>query len=322
MKCEYTWKLVQRSLQQNLQVMLLYVLDSSGSSPGRQGFFMAINEAGETSGSIGGGMMEHKFVEMAREKLRTTGDRTLVRRQIHNKEAVQDRSGMICSGEQTIFLYRFSDCDLSVVNKVINILELNRNGTLALSPLGISFENSIPEKDNELVYRSESDWVYREKLGYKNYISIIGGGHCALALSRVMANMDFYVRVYDDRSDLKTMEENLFAHEKHLIDNYGELGARIKEENNHYAVVMTVGYRTDDQALRAIMFKDFKFLGLLGSASKTSEMIKNYRKEGMDPLILQRIHTPVGLAIRSQTPEEIAISIAAQIIMVKNGAPT
>src|SRR5258705_9297852 len=110
MKAHLTWELILESLQQNIPVMLLYVLESSGSSPGRQGFFMAVNANGEMEGSIGGGMMEHKFVEMAREKLKAQGTRdkeqgTSLKKQVHDKSATKNQSGMICSGEQTILLY-------------------------------------------------------------------------------------------------------------------------------------------------------------------------------------------------------------------------
>lgn len=65
-----TWQLIQYSLQQKIEVMLLYVLESKGSSPGRQGFMMTVNANGEISGSLGGGIMEHKFVELAKSKLK------------------------------------------------------------------------------------------------------------------------------------------------------------------------------------------------------------------------------------------------------------
>ena len=66
-----TWNLIWQSLERTVPVMLLYVLESKGSSPGRRGFFMAVNAKGEMEGSIGGGIMEHKFVELAKERLRT-----------------------------------------------------------------------------------------------------------------------------------------------------------------------------------------------------------------------------------------------------------
>jgi xanthine dehydrogenase accessory factor len=81
---------------------------------------------------------------------------------------------------------------------------------------------------------------------------------------------------------------------------------------------MTFGYRTDDIALRAVFNTDFGYTGVLGSAAKMKKLFSEYGKQGFDETKLNRIHTPVGLPIRSQTPEEIAISIAAQIIKEKN----
>jgi xanthine dehydrogenase accessory factor len=315
------WKLILESLQQNIPMMLLYVLESSGSSPGRQGFFMAVSENGEMEGSIGGGIMEHKFVEMAKERLQATSRKpqaTDIRKQIHDKSAAKDQSGMICSGEQTILLYPVQQKDESHVQNFISSLEENKNGTLTLSPKGIEFENAVPEKDFEFKLKTEDNWLYKEKTGYKNQLFIIGGGHCALAFSKLMSQMDFYIRVYDEREDLKTMVENEFAHEKHVVDNYSALKEIIPTGNAHYIVLMTFGYRTDDIALRALLNKEFKYLGLLGSRSKIEKMFDDYRKEGIEEKYLQRIHTPIGLPIKSQTPEEIAVSIAAEIIKVKN----
>src|SRR5437868_960925 len=104
------------SLEQDIPAMLLYVVESNGSSPGRQGFFMAINAKGRMEGSIGGGIMEHKFVEMAKDRLGSgdwsteyragsTEPGSLIRKQVHDKSAKKNQSGMICSGEQTILLY-------------------------------------------------------------------------------------------------------------------------------------------------------------------------------------------------------------------------
>ena len=100
------WQLIHKSLVQNIPVMLLYVLQSKGSSPGRQGFFMAVNKQGEMEGSIGGGIMEHKFVEMAKERLQDSNEKekeTVIKKQFHDKSATKNQSGMICSGEQTNF---------------------------------------------------------------------------------------------------------------------------------------------------------------------------------------------------------------------------
>jgi xanthine dehydrogenase accessory factor len=312
------WKLVADSLQQHIPVMLLYVLESSGSSPGRQGFFMAVNANEEMGGSIGGGIMEHKFVEMAKEKLKAGSQESGVRKQVHDKSAVKNQSGMICSGEQTILLYAVQEKDAVPIQNIIVSLEKNKNGTLTLSPEGIRFSNDTPVKDFEFSLRSEEDWLYKEKNGYKNQLFIIGGGHCAFAFSKLMSQMDFYIRIYDERRDLKTMMENDFAHEKKVVAGYTALNELIPSGNNHYVVIMTFGYRTDDIALRALLNKEFSYLGLLGSRSKIEKMFDDYRKDGISENLLKRIHTPIGLPIKSQTPEEIAVSIAAEIIQVKN----
>jgi xanthine dehydrogenase accessory factor len=272
-------------------------------------------------GSIGGGIMEYKFVEMAKEKLRITGEEpgaTDIKKQYHDKSAKKDQSGMICSGEQTILLYHAKEKDKKTVHRLLASLEKYENATLMLSPNGMSFEEEIPVADFEYVYNSEDDWLYREKTGYKNQLMIIGGGHCALALSALMRSMDFYIRVFDERKELKTMVENEAAHEKHFVNDYAALKERITGGNNCYAVIMTFGYRSDDIALRALLGKDFRYLGLLGSKTKIEKMFAEYRAEGIEEKLLQPVYTPIGLQIKSQTPEEIAVSIAAEIIKVKN----
>ena len=79
-----------------------------------------------------------------------------------------------------------------------------------------------------------------------------------------------------------------------------------------------MGYRSDDIALKALLNKQFRFLGVLGSQSKIKKMMDEYEKDGTKKEFIQTIHAPAGLAIKSQTPEEIAVSIAAQIIQIKN----
>lgn len=316
------WRLIHKSLVQKIPVMLLYVLESKGSSPGRQGFFMAVNSNGEMAGSIGGGIMEHKFVETAKEKIqgaRNKAQGVSIKKQIHDKSAAKNQSGMICSGEQTNFLYQMHGENLKNVEEIIQCLEQSKNGLLKLSPAGFSFTTDVELRENfHFEFQSEESWVYRERLGYKNRLFIIGGGHCALAFSKVMSMMDFYIHLFDDRKELNTFQENNFVHQKTIVNDYSELNDLIPPNENHYVAVMTCGYRTDDVAIRALLQKEFAYFGVLGSANKIAKMFADYRKEGIAEKDLQKIHAPVGLPVNSQTPEEIAISIAAEIILTKN----
>lgn len=314
-----TWKFIRSSLHEQVPVMLLYVLESRGSSPGRGGFCMAVNAKGEMEGSIGGGIMEHKWVEVAKEWLREgNAPESFVKKQFHRRSAERDQSGMICSGEQTILLFPLPSSFIGEIDSLLQAAERSEPGILQLAPGRLKFIPGGLLEENELEYVNENEWTFREPTGPRFYLSIIGGGHCSLALSQLFSGMDCYIRVFDDRPDLKTLNENPYADETRILSSYLELAQALPVLPRHYVVVMTFGYRTDDLVLRALYPREFTYLGLLGSANKIAMMMEAYEKENFDPAWLKKIHAPIGLPIHSQTPEEIAISIAAEIIREKN----
>ena len=341
--------------------MLLQVVESVGSSPGRVGFRMAVvldekdgkNEVKTLFGSIGGGIMEQKLVALAVTRLREGRGKAFFKRQIHRKDAPNEQSGMICSGEQTVFFYPFKASDLDVVEQIEAFLIQNKQnkghsvgnteGVLFLSESGIEFVSDIQnlsdwlrsavqnvrslttfEKLSNLnldFKNGVTHWkraVYVEKMNVKNHLYIIGGGHCALALSRQMRLLtDFRIHLFDDRVDLNTFLENDAAHEKMVID-YAKIADIIPEGSTIYVVLMTIGYRSDAEILRGLFSKKLKYLGMLGSRSKVETLLKDLENEGFSVDFLAKIHAPIGLDIKSRTPEEIAVSIAAEIIKVKN----
>ena len=309
------WHFLLKHINRSQPVILLCVLDSHGSSPGRQGFKMAVT-SDEIFGSIGGGIMEYKFVEMAREKLLSNSMNPLIRKQIHNKSAKMNQSGMICSGEQTIALFQLSIDHSNTIERIISCIEANNYGLLKISNKEFSFFEN--ESENYFQMKSAEDWQFRETIGYKNHLYIIGGGHCALALSKIMSQMDFIIHLYDDRKDLNTFVQNTFVNEKKEISDYSVLKDLIPSGNQIYIVIMTFGYRTDDIALRSLIDNDFKYLGVLGSQSKMEKMFEEWRRDNLSEEKLNKLYAPIGVPIHSQTPEEIAVSIAAEIISVKN----
>jgi xanthine dehydrogenase accessory factor len=174
------------------------------------------------------------------------------------------------------------------------------------------------EFDFRFKKNGENEFIYEEKIGFKNKLFIVGGGHCALALSELASKMDFYILLFDDRADLNTLAKNKFAHEKKIIESYDQIGEFIPDGNNVYVVVMTLGYKFDEIVIRKLIDKDFKYFGVLGSRAKMKILLKNLENENFPKEKLKQIRTPVGLPINSQTPEEIAVSIAAEIILCKN----
>lgn len=272
-------------------------------------------------GSIGGGIMEHKFVELAKEKLILVSVDPLIRKQFHSKTPGKDQSGMVCSGDQTIVLFQLNERHIDTVERIMSSLLQNQNGLLKISPDDFSFSNFLvdgPDKNFEM--QSETNWKYTEVTGYRNHLYIIGGGHCSLAFSRIMRDLGFYIHVYDERKELNTISVNTFAHEITIVENYASLTDLIPSGKNNYVVIMTFGYRTDDLALRSLIKKDFSYLGVLGSNSKINKMFEEWRRDQLPEDKLEKLHAPIGLKIFSHTPEEIAISIAAEIIAVKNGS--
>jgi xanthine dehydrogenase accessory factor len=309
------WQLAAVSLQAGQPVALLCVLTSEGSSPGRQGFKMAVT-ANSMAGSIGGGIMEHKFVELARALLAEAGSAPVLRRQIHRKEAPADRSGMICSGEQQLLVYPLSEADLPAVLHIVDLLPQAGTSRLRLSAAGLSVTaDAAPEP--HYTFRDGSDWAYSEKLGFRDQATIVGGGHVALALSRVLAALDFDLTVLDDRPNLNTHQHNPYAHTKRTV-TYEQLPQEIPAGPHQYVILMTFGYRSDLVALRALLHHPVRYLGVMGSQAKITELLVTLRAEGVAEETLARVHAPIGLPINSRTPEEIAISIAAELIRERN----
>ena len=330
-------KFIETYLEQNQRVVLMIVAESSGSSPGRQGFKMAVAEDGTLFGSIGGGIMEVNLVEIAKEFIILTDEKALetfrhpfvfMKNQVHRK-VEELSSGMICSGNQWVIFFKINPSNLANIQSIKDllakhnqsILEVSERGLRLITPEMTDFDSFWALNGQYLFGGVFNDWGYLEKIGFKqNNLFIIGGGHCALALSELMSKMDFHISLFDDRPNLNTLEKNKFAHSKTIIESYKNIGEFIESGENNYVVVMTLGYKFDEIVIRQLFDKTFKYFGVLGSKSKMRTLFRNLESEGFDKDRLAKIHTPIGLPINSHTPEEIAVSIAAEIIAVKNKA--
>lgn len=318
------WRFVQTSLDAVHRAVLLVVADSSGSSPGRAGYKMAVAANGELSGSIGGGIMEVQLVEKAKALLSepgavATGSRAAgIVKQVHQKHS-PNASGMICSGRQTVIFKQLTRHDAETVNSIIESQHAKKPTTFEISNLRFQIVENKQDNSRRYFSRSnEMDFVYQEKLGSVNELSIIGGGHCALALSELMSKLDFRVSIFDDRPELNTIEKNEFADRVELIDSYKSIAKHVPDGDDIYVVVMTVGYLSDSVVIRQLIDRPVKYFGVLGSKAKIATLVRELRDEGIDAEKLARIRAPIGLPINSHTPEEIAVSIAAEIIAVKN----
>jgi xanthine dehydrogenase accessory factor len=312
------WKKACAAVSQNNAVILLTVVQTTGSAPGKTGFKMLVAESGEIQGSIGGGNTEFIMAEQAKHMLKTGEKSAFIRHFEHREDAGEKSSGMICSGENTIAVMALSSDQKDLVAQIHENSVHNTPCRLSITSRGLDLKEYDRAADDFLFTESpDGTWRYEENINIRDILYIIGGGHVGLALSKVSTIAGFYTIVLDDRKDLNTMQENRYAQEKILLD-YDRVDEYIQEGDHAYAVIMTAGHRADKRVLEILVNKSFKYLGMIASKRKRDEIYDTLMEAGIRKEQLQRVHSPIGLPINSITPEEIAISIIAEMIKVKN----
>ena len=312
------WTFVKSKLENNIPVMLLTVADSFKSSPGRAGFKLALAKDENLIGTIGGGIMEYEMLTLAKENFNDDEEKTFLKILHHNPKSPKDKSGLICGGTQAIVFSKILPEHKNKIAKQLQNTVERKKSLMILSSGGLDFDiTRWNENRHSFFYKSDENWRYEENSGEPDIVYIIGGGHVGLAVSRVMATLDFYVITFDKRKDVFTMKNNSYAHKK-IITEYEKVGDYVEEGDNSYVVVVTSEYSTDKAAIKAVINKNVKYLGLMGSVSKIQKIFSELKNEGVDPKLLEKIHTPIGLEIKAESPEEIGISIAAEIIDIKH----
>jgi xanthine dehydrogenase accessory factor len=310
------WQHILTKLQDNQTVYLLTVIENSGSSPGRKGFKMMVAKDGFIFGSIGGGIMEFNLVEECLQLLNLEKKTIFIKKQIH-KGKIKDGSGMICSGKQTVVFHPLDKNNIADIKSVVTALKNNTQGIVHLSPTSFTFIDKATDCRFKYEINSLENWFFEEQISYKETLYIVGGGHVSLAVTETFVKLGFHVIVLDNRPSLNTFVNNSLANEKKIID-YEFINNYIQKESTTYIIIMTNSYTDDQLVLSKVIRNNYNFVGVLGSKAKLKTMWQVLLKQGFTQQELDKIHAPVGLSIKSETPEEIAISIAAQIIQFKN----
>ena len=310
------WKFILKTISSSKKAVLLIVAESSNSSPGRQGFKMVISEDAEQFGTIGGGIMEKDMIEYSLGLL--FGNETNLIKKLHHTDKTKfDKSGLICGGYQTILFSVFDKSNIPIIENILSSLNIKENGKLKVTPGKIEFLQSEDKMTTTFQYNSDEDWQYTEAIGLPLIAYIAGGGHVGLEVSRVMKILGFYVVVFDHREDVFTIKQNEFADEI-IITKYEDIGNRIIESERSYIIIVTPMHAGDKDTLKSVIHKNVKYIGMMGSKKKIKSIFDALLKEGIDNELFKKVHTPIGIEIEAETPEEIAISIAAEIIKVKN----
>lgn len=313
-----TWEFIQEKLKSNLSVILLVVIDNSGSSPGQAGFKMAVAGDGKMTGSIGGGQTEYRLVEKAKKILSEEKPKITLKREVHRKEAEEDRSGMICSGEQWVAFYPINKHNQSTIDSILTSTKKGESGMIHFNQNGFVFNpGEAGHHKHQNPVTSLNEWIYSEPIGKTNQLYLFGAGHVGLALSEIASKVGFEVHIFDDRGGLSTLSANTSAKTKQIID-YKSCKDLVPDGENTYVVIMTFGHKSDEIVLKQFLNKEVRYLGMMGSKKKVSAIFSNLERDVVKQNILDKIHAPIGIKISSQTPYEIAVSIVAEMIGVKN----
>lgn len=158
--------------------------------------------------------------------------------------------------------------------------------------------------------------VYIEPIIPKSALYIFGGGHISFFLARMGKMVDFRVVVIDDRKEYANPERFPEA-DKTIADDYPNAFSQISVDKSSYIVIVTRGHAYDQTVLEWAITTDANYIGMIGSQKKNRKVFDNLVAKGVSEDDLKRVHAPIGLDINAETPEEIAVSIMAEVIKIR-----
>lgn len=275
------------------RVLGCLVVDSRGSTPQSAGAMMLVDDAANTFGTIGGGCVEAEVRRRAFDLLcrKQTG--------LHELKLDHDYGwddGLICGGTLRVAISELPDADrLEAIDEAIRART----------------ETSLP-----LLVDTDTGRVrYVLRLPPRPRLYVAGAGHIGQAVARHGIRLDFDVSLFDDRADLL---ERLAPDGCKTID--GDMAATLRAapiDDGCFCVIVTRGHRHDAQVLEAVVDRGARYVGMIGSQRKVAIVCEELLARGVTTEGLDAVHAPVGLDIGAVTVEEIALSIAAQLVQVR-----
>lgn len=313
------WEFVSTKLKLGLRVALLFVPESIGSSPGRQGHQMAVSEDATLFGTIGGGAMEYKQVEACKKLLRSETKDCIWQQLIHDKSDKSKWSGLSCSGEQTVLTFFLDRTDVDRVQQILVACLDEERYYLVWRADNSWFLEKVTASASKFEYRytDPNTWTYRYILNFQERVYLLGAGHVGLALCRQLALLNFEVILIDNRAELPTEEYDQFISKK-IIISYKKVATIVDSTKHDYIVIMSFSSALDTLILSQLIDKEARYIGMMASKVKVERIRKILLDKGHTKAAFERVHTPIGLPIKCKSPSEIAVSVAAQMIDVRN----
>lgn len=184
-------------------------------------------------------------------------------------------------------------------------------------PVWEQYEKEIERTNETKVIRIGETEIFVEIFLENPRMVILGAGHVSCPVAKMAKMLGFHVTVMDDREEFLSRERFPDADEL-VYGTFDELSQKIPPYENDYYVVVTRGHKGDTICARQILKRPYVYFGMIGSKNKVRLTRETLKEEGFSEKVLDTVYAPIGLPIGGQLPEEIAVSIAAQVVQVKN----
>ncbi len=309
---------------------LATVTERVGTAPGEDGARMFVASEGKIYGTIGGGLVEAD-VRLAAMDVIATGRHRMLHLRMDGK-GVGDGE-MICGGNLSVFIEPIDERQRELYDAIRNVTKrdakglivtrytdarlfkslLHSDGTVAGDPLDHTVTARLSVNAERPVME---DGLIAVPILTRSRLYIFGAGHVSQYISRIADMTHFDVTVIDDRADY--CNEVRFPEAKEVIvDQFGAVFQRLPFHGGEYVVIVTRGHKHDALVLGHVLERPTRYVGMIGSARKTKMVYGHLKAKGVDERLLTKVYAPIGLDIRSETPQEIAVSIVAELIKVR-----
>jgi xanthine dehydrogenase accessory factor len=306
---------IEEQLKMGKPCLLATIIASTGSTPRSSGAYMVVGEAGRICGTIGGGSLEYNVILQGQEQI--VQQKNFIYEYTLTMEGSAEL-GMICGGTCTILCQYLAADDLPLIQEAMRIMESKEQYWLLLPVLEgkLQIWQGVSEIQGNGLIEIDGTQYYAERFNFDGKVYIFGGGHLAQEVVPVLSHLGFRCVVLDDREEFSKPELFTGAEEVLCVD-FKDLANAVQITENDYVAVMTRGHLHDADVERFVLKTPAHYIGVVGSRRKAKLTRETLRGEGFTEEQLDRIITPIGLEIGSETPAEIAISIAAQFIQVR-----
>ena len=295
-------------MEKHHDTVLCSIIADSGSTSRGKGAQMLVGDAGLLSGTIGGGAVEGGAIALGQTLLRERRSAVHEYKLRHNDG---EDIGMVCGGDVTVHLQFIAAGDpvwKALAGSVLHRIALRQPGALVLAlDGGAPALQDAPETDSAHIALP---------LPIGERAILFGAGHCSLALCPLLTTVGFRVTVVDDRPELVTKERFPTA-DAVICCDLDRVTETVPIGEEDYVVVMTNGHSHDFAVQEQVLRGKYAYIGVIGSRAKTASVNARLREAGISEAAIASVHTPIGTAIKAVTPEEIAVSIAGEMICVR-----